>query len=191
MASFQVTPPDQFDFKKTADFEKWFVRFERFKTASGLSEKSQEQQVNALVYWMGKEADDVLKSFGLSDEEQKVYTTDTGKYVNYFNVRRNTIFERARFNLRKQEEGVCGSIYYIIYTLEEHFDYGELKDQLIWDRIVVGLRDAKISEKLQLDPALTLEKAVTQARQKEAVHEQKSIVRSYVLSENKIDSVKF
>ena len=60
MASFQVTPPDQFDFKKPADFEKWFVRFERFKTASGLSEKSQEQQVNALVYYMGKEADDVL-----------------------------------------------------------------------------------------------------------------------------------
>ena len=42
-----------------------------------------------------------------------------------------------------------------------------------------------------MDPALTLEKAVTQARQKEAVHEQQSIVRSYVLSENKIDSVKF
>ena len=33
MASFQVTPPDQFDFNKPADFEKWFVRFERFKTA--------------------------------------------------------------------------------------------------------------------------------------------------------------
>ena len=108
MASFQVTPPDQFDFKKPTDFEKWFVRFERFKTASSLSEKSQEQQVNALVYCMGKETDDVLKSFGLSDEEQKVYTTVTGKYVNYFNVRRNTIFERARFNLRKQEEGSLG-----------------------------------------------------------------------------------
>ena len=105
MASFQVTPPDQFDFKKPADFKKWFVRFERFKTASGLSEKSQEQQVNVLVYCMGKVADDVLKSFGLSEEQQKVYATVSGKYVNYFNVRRNTIFERARFNLRKQEEG--------------------------------------------------------------------------------------
>ena len=31
-----------------------------------------------------------------------------------------------------------------------------------------------------MDPALTLEKAVTQARQKEAVHEQQSIVRSYM-----------
>ena len=71
MASFQVTPPDQFDFKKPADFEKWFVRFERFKTASGLSEKSQEQQVNALVYCMGKEADDVLKSLDYQMSSKK------------------------------------------------------------------------------------------------------------------------
>ena len=84
MASFQVTPPDQFDFKKPADFEKWFVRFERFKTASGLSEKSQEQQVNALVYCMGKEADDVLKSFGLSDEEQKVLSNGHRKICELF-----------------------------------------------------------------------------------------------------------
>ena len=54
MASFQVTPPDQFDFKKPANFEKWFVRFEQFKTASGPSEKSQEQQVNTLVIVWGK-----------------------------------------------------------------------------------------------------------------------------------------
>ena len=66
-----------------------------------------------------------------------------------------------------------------------------MKDELIRDRIVVGLKDAKCSEKLQLDPNLTLEKAVTQARQKEAVHEQQSIVRSKVISESKIDSLKF
>ena len=61
---------------------------------------------------MGKEADDVLKSFGLTDEQQKVNATVTGKYVNYFNVRRNTIFERERFNLRTQDEGE--SVYYIV-----------------------------------------------------------------------------
>ena len=168
------------------------MRFERFKTASGLAEKSEEQQVNALVYCMGREADDVLKSFGLTADQQKVYATVTGKYTTYFNVRRNTIFERARFNLRKQEEGESVDQFITsLYTLAEHCDYGALKDELIRDRIVVGLRDAKISEKLQLDSDLTLERAVTQARQKEAVHEQQSIVRGQVSSESKVDSVKF
>ena len=48
---------------------------------------------------------------------------------------------------------------------------------MIRDRIVVGLRDAKLSENLQLDPDLTLEKAVTKARQAEAVKEQEPLVR--------------
>ena len=87
---------------------------------------------------MGKEAGDVLKSFGLTDEQQKVNATVTGKYVNYFNVHRNSIFERARFNLRNHEEG--GQFNTSLYTLAEHCDYGELNDHLIRDRIVVGLR---------------------------------------------------
>ncbi len=41
-------------------------RFERFRSASGLSEKSAVVQVNALIYSMGDDADDILRSFGLS-----------------------------------------------------------------------------------------------------------------------------
>ena len=40
---------------------------------------------------------------------------------------------------------------------------------MIHDHIVVGLCDGGLAEKLQLDADLTLEKAVTQARQSEAV----------------------
>ena len=43
---------------------------------------------------------------------------------------------------------------------------------MICDRIVVGIQDRKLSEKLQLDPALTLEKTITTVRQVEAVNKQ-------------------
>ena len=43
---------------------------------------------------------------------------------------------------------------------------------MLRDRIVVGIRDAGLSERLQLDPDLTLEKAKKVVRQKEAVKEQ-------------------
>ena len=46
---------------------------------------------------------------------------------------------------------------------------------MIGDRLVVGLRDSKLSEKLQLDPKLTLDSAVMSARQSESVHRQKLI----------------
>ena len=48
---------------------------------------------------------------------------------------------------------------------------------MIHDRIVVGLHDTKLSESLQLDPDLTLEKPVTKARQAEAVKQQQPLVR--------------
>ena len=47
---------------------------------------------------------------------------------------------------------------------------------MIRDRIVVGLRDASVAQKLQMDPELILDKAVTLARQSEAVKTQQSVV---------------
>ena len=46
-----------------------------------------------------------------------------------------------------------------LYELVQHCDYGEMKDEMIRDRLVVGIRDSSLSEKLQLDPALILAKA--------------------------------
>ena len=75
MAAFQVLPPERFDFSRPNDWPKWSWRFERFRHASGLVEKEDESQVHTLIYTMGDEADDILSSFGLSEENRKVYTT--------------------------------------------------------------------------------------------------------------------
>ena len=64
---------------------------------------------------------------------------------------------------------------------------------MIRDRIVVGLLDAKLSEKLQLDPELTLPKAVNQARQSEAVKKQTLMRNDFKGSagtKNEVDAVK-
>ena len=58
-----------------------------------------------------------------------------------------------------------------LYELIGTCEYGELKGEMLRDRIVVGLRDTTLSERLQLDPDLTLEIAKRTARQKEAVKE--------------------
>ena len=43
--------------------------------------------------------------------------------------------------------------------------YGTLSDELIRDRIVVGIKDREVSEKLQMKEKLTLDDAMTMARQ--------------------------
>ena len=65
----KVSLPEQFTFSPPKNGP----RFERFRSTSGLTEKSPEVQVNTLIYSMGDEADDILRSFSLSEAEKKVY----------------------------------------------------------------------------------------------------------------------
>ena len=59
---------------------------------------SADQQVSTLLYSMGEEADDVVSSTNITEEERRVYATVMGKFEGFFKVRKNVIFERARFN---------------------------------------------------------------------------------------------
>ena len=177
-ATYQVQPPEGFNFSRPEEWQKWIRRFERFRIVSGLSEKTGETQVNALVYAMGEEAEDILRSFGLSADDSKKYDVVKAKFDGHFVKRRNVIYERAKFNQRRQEQGeTVDSFITALYGLAEHCGYAGLHDEMIRDRIVVGLRDAKLSENLQLDPELTLDKAVTKARQSEMVKQQQLLVR--------------
>lgn len=52
-----------------------------------------------------------------------------------------------------------------------------LLDDLIRDRIVVGLRDRRISEQLQIDPKLKLESTILMTRENEIVKKQQLVIR--------------
>ena len=94
-------------------------------------------------------------------------------FESFFKVRKNVIFERARFNRRNQTPGESAEQYIMeLYKLAEDCEYGAMKEEMIRDRLVVGIRDAVLSERLQLDPKLTLDSAKKAVRQREAVKEQ-------------------
>ena len=156
---------------------KWKRRFEQFRLASGLSAESEERQVSTLLYTLGEDAEDVLSSTNISEDNRKKYAEVMSKLDSFFQVRKNVIYERARFNRRVQlvDESVEQFITNL-YQLVEHYEYGNLRDEMIRDRIVVGIRDSALSERLQLDPDLTLEKAKKLVRQREAVHEQQQFL---------------
>ena len=187
--TYQVTPPSKFSFK-SVDWPRWIRRFERFRMATELDNKDEEKQVNAHIYTMGDEADDILLSFNLSAEDLKRYETVKNKFENHFIAKRNIIYERAKFNVRIQNENEPVEDFITdMHCLAEHCDFGTLKDQLIRDRVVVGLKNKQLSEKLQLDPDLTLEKAMSRAKQSEEVKNQQSVIHAKLPSGHNIDSI--
>ena len=92
MATYQLPAVECFDFGKPGDWPSWVRRFERFREASGLKEKEEEAQISALIYMMGDKAEDILRSFGLKDEDKKKYKVVRDRYDAYFVKKRNGLF---------------------------------------------------------------------------------------------------
>jgi hypothetical protein len=53
---------------------------------------------------MGDEADNVLRGLKISDEDLRSYTKVREGFQSFFVVKKNIVYECARFNMRKQEE---------------------------------------------------------------------------------------
>ena len=128
---------------------------------------------------MGDEADDNVNSFTFAEGDEKKYTKVKETFDQHFIIKSNVIFKRARFNIRKQEPSESVDAFITdLYCLSEHCEFGAIREELIRDRIVVGLQDAKLSEKLQIDSSLTLQTAINKARQNKSVKKQQEILRS-------------
>ena len=64
-------------------------------------------------------------------------------------MRKNVIIEHTKFNKRSQPPNEPVEQFITsLYNLAADCNYGELKDKLICDRIVVEIRDASLSERL-------------------------------------------
>ncbi|GBM36856.1 hypothetical protein AVEN_82843-1 [Araneus ventricosus] len=149
------------------------MRFERYRIASGLSGKTGNELVNSLLYIMGEQAEDIFSSFGLSETEQADFDTALKKFNDHFVVKKIAIFEIAQFSKRIQLDAESVNTFITaFYTLTEHCEYGALHDELIRGRIVVGIRDKNLSEKLQLHSDLTLTKVIERVRLSWVVKEQ-------------------
>ena len=104
-------------------------------------------------------ANDVLTSTNILEADRAKYAPVMAKFEEFFKVRMNFIFERARFNQRNQlKEETAEKYIATLYSLVENCNYGDLKEEILRDRLVVGIQDQKLSRQLQLDAVLTLEK---------------------------------
>ncbi|PVD28147.1 hypothetical protein C0Q70_10732 [Pomacea canaliculata] len=140
----------------------------------------------SLIYTMGNDAERILTSFGLDARQRQEYDTVLEKFDEYFVPKRNIIHERARFHARNQKPDESIEEYIRdLYELAAKADVRD-KDEAIRDRLVLGILDRDLSERLQLKADLTLQDAILQARQYEQVKAQLSDHRR-----TNVDAVQF
>ena len=123
---------------------------------------------------MGPEAEHVFKSFVYADTESAdKYEDVMNKIDGHFVPKRNVIFERAKFHSKVQTAGESVEAFIQqLYELADNCDFGALKDEQIRDRLVIGICDKRLSQKLQMQSDLTLRDATEMARHSELVKTQ-------------------
>ena len=133
---------------------------------------------------MGEDAENIYSTFTIHrnrnpaadppDPPDTAFDDVVELFNRHFMPKVNVIYERAIFHQRVLGAGEnIETFVRVLYDLAEHADFTD-KDSSIRDRLVVGLCDKELSEKLQLQPDLTLQQAIsiTHARQHEQVKSQ-------------------
>ena len=104
----------------------------------------------------GEKLEDVLKCF-----------------EDHCNPHQNVMFERYKFFSCKQREGQTFDNFLTqLKTLATTCDFGDQQESLIRDRIVRGINDSSLQERMLREPSLTLQKAAEFVRAAEASKEQ-------------------
>lgn len=143
------------------NWEVFRAEFDDFLLATGLSEKSKLIQAASLRRLMGSECRYVYThSLTLTEDQQKDPAAILGALGDYFKPAKNVIYERYMFGCYKQETDE--PIDCFLTRLKERAsscEYRALKDELIRDRLVLGVASEGTRRRLLRERELTLQTA--------------------------------
>ena len=112
---------------------------------------------------LGKEGNQIAENLDVTDLSEPDSLIDA--LTNYFEPQKNIIFERYLFNTAIQEENESIDQYLNgLRKLATTCDYGAFTNQLICDRLAIGISDQAVRSRLLREKTLTLEGAVDMVR---------------------------
>ena len=161
---FTLPPPPPLDINDGNVAEKWKkfrLGWTNYALATELNKKSEAVQVATLLTVIGEDARDVYSTFDWSDEGDKTKMTPVlQQFADYCQPRKNVPFERYRFNKRAQEAGESYDQYKTaLRKLAEGCEFHTITpEEILRDRLIFGIRDVKVRERLLRESQLTLKK---------------------------------
>lgn len=131
-----------------------------YMRATGLEGKDGSIKVAILLNLAGEEAQKKFQTFRLTEAERSNFDSVVKAFKDYCKPMRNETYDRYKFFTRTQQEGESFSNFVTdIKLLASVCNFAALEDSLVRDRLVSGILDLSLQERLLQQSALTLEKA--------------------------------
>lgn len=169
-----LKPPDRLTNLSSEGFTKWKQRFEIYRIASGAGVMSEEVQIAILLHCIGESCIDVYNTFSFDNEEdKKKYDVVLKKFEDYFVPVKNESVNSHVFFTRNQHQNETFDVYLTeLRRLSADCNFGELKDRLIRDRIVAGIIDKRLRDRLLRESDLDLNKTIKICKAMELAEQQ-------------------
>lgn len=123
--------------------------YEIYMTASEKSKKAADVRAAIFLNLVGEYGRQLCTNFNMAAEDKKDVVKVMARFENFCAPKKNIIYERFKFNQRSQQFGeTFDSFLTEIQKLIRTCGYGDSEDGILRDRVVIGINDTKLQEKL-------------------------------------------
>ncbi|XP_049875309.1 uncharacterized protein K02A2.6-like [Pectinophora gossypiella] len=156
-----LKPPEPLHKLTAEEYKKFKNRFEVYRIAAGANNMESEVQVALLLHVMGPQCQDIFQTFEFPKDEAKNYVAVVKKFDEHFIPLKNESVSSHVFFTRDQRRGETFDDYVTeLRKLAKECEFGTLNDRMIRDRIVTGIGDSRLQDRLLRESDLTLTKAI-------------------------------
>ncbi|KAL4720044.1 hypothetical protein ACJJTC_000480 [Scirpophaga incertulas] len=187
MEMLKPPPPFSLVGEPGENYKKWKQRYQIYYTASGASNRlNDEGKIALFLHCLGEECLPIYNNFEFTEEQpHMVYQNVVTKFDEYFMPMCNETMARHLFFKRKMRESETLDEYItVLRTMAKDCNFGATTDSLIKDQIIRGLRKKNIVERLLKEVNLDLPMCIKLCKTYEEDEE------NFVLSVKHVDSVK-
>ena len=164
---FQLRGPGELNFQSTNLSEAWakWKRSMQYYLIATCKDKSEDEKVTVFMCKIGRRGQDIRDTFKFeTDKDGEDLVTVRmlfQKFEQYCRPKKNLIVERHRFLMRNQEQSETIDQYVTeLKTLAASCEWGDIKDDLIYSRIVSRIVSTRVRERLLREPELKLTRAI-------------------------------
>lgn len=156
---FRGIPPMVMNGNLAENWKFWKQRFITYLKATEIAKKDESTKCAQLLTLIGDEGIRIYNTFIWSEEETLELLQ--AKFDNHFNPKKNLTYERHKFfTYRQLEDQTVDQFIIELKNLSLSCEFENLREALVKDMLVCGLRSTYIREKLLQEDVPTLEKAV-------------------------------
>lgn len=163
MDQFLRPPPAlSFDGNLKENWKRWKRSFEIYLGAVEMDAAGDARKVSLLLHCAGEDAVDKFEQFQFAKDEDRKKLEEVYKaFENYCTPKTNESVETQIFFSRLQKDGENFNDFYTdLRKLSGTCNFGDLRDRLVKDRIISGIREDRVKDRLLREENLSLEKCI-------------------------------